>query len=264
MMRSVLVVMALTTTAVADTSVTDARRMIVDALAAQGGGTRLQRVRVVGSGMIMMRMSGTEIAYHLETVVDGDRSRSDVQQSNTQIPSTTVVDGTRSWRILPPCPCGGTQAGPTLTGLPADEVRALELERWRDPMFILRRAPEPVAAFEVRIGDRPHVAIELRVPSGDSVRLFIDKHTMLITRVTYDEPRAYKGEPIGATVVEYADYRDADGIKVAHAMRMTNRLMSDTLEVSSVTVDPVIEPSMFERPAAPPSTQKQPARCGAK
>lgn len=236
-----------------------AKEVIADALVAKGGRQKLSafsRYRMISTGTVTV--SGKEITLDSEHVVVGDQSRTDMKQSNMPIPGTWVIDGKKGWRINPPCPCARTQSGPKLEDIPDEDIRWDELERWRNPDLVLLRADEPdvqvAAAFDVRIDGKPHAVVRLRAPNGVDVRLYFDRQTKLLSRMKYDEQRVFAGKPVGATIVDYSDYRDIGGIKIAFKQRGSNREASSTLEISSIDFAPVVDPEVFKKPVALPSS----------
>lgn len=260
-MRVVAVMMALTSVAIADSqskvgSATTAQHVIADALVTKGGQklSAFRRYRIVTTGTVKVPR-GDEITIDLEHVVLDDQERIDVRQSNTQSPGTTVVDGVKSWRIRPPCPCAKTQSGPTLEDLSDSDMYWMELERWRDPDLILLRAAEPDAqittAPDARIDGRPHAVVKVRAPDGVDVRLYIDKQTKLLSRTKFDDPRVVAGRPIGSRVEDYSEYKDIGGLQIAHKRLSTNRFGTSTIEISSMELDPVVDPNLFKRPDSP-------------
>ena len=48
------------------------------------------------------------------------------------------------------------------------------------------------------------------------------------------------------------DLRSIGGMQIAHKLRSTDRISTSKLEISSMEIDPEIDPELFKKPAAPP------------
>lgn len=256
----VVLVLVTTGSAHADDRSKDARQLVEDALAAKGGRQRLallDRHRMIATGTVTLPGAATiatTFEVELRRLVIGDRSRSDLQRSGAPIPTTQVIDGGRSWRLRPPCPCGSQVTAPMLEELSTEEIEANDRARWHDPDRVLMWAVRPEArattAPDVEVDGKPHAVIELRGPDGGAIRLYLDRRTMLLSRMQHDDRGPIGDTEVGRVITDYSDYREVDGIQVPFERRATSRHVSSTFRVASFDLDPTVDPDLFVKPAS--------------
>jgi photosynthetic reaction center cytochrome c subunit len=105
-----------------------------------------------------------------------------------------------------------------------------------------------------KIGDKETWVLLGITPGQPPVKLYFDKDSGLLVR----EVR-YAQTPVGRypTQVDYADFREADGIKIPYRWTIARPGGSFTIQVSEVQQNVPVEDSKFEKPATPPE-QKPP------
>lgn len=227
------------------------QKAIDEALAAKGGKAKIAAIKAIKMVAAGTTSNGPQsVPVETErTFVLPDKIRID---ATLQIqPQQTVkvilgVVGKTGWQIGPD-PTGK----PTLAEIGGSDVQALDFERWREPELLLLKAADPAAKLtplpDEQIDGKPHTAFTLKSPYGIEMKLFIDKKTKLLSRVSYAEGGNTETDDFG-------DYRDVSGVKVAFKRKSTGTgkgARSTDLVVKSVAIDPTVDAKIFEKPAAP-------------
>jgi hypothetical protein len=131
------------------------------------------------------------------------------------------------------------------------DVQAIDFERWREPELLLLKAAEPAAQItpqpDESIDGKPQTVMSLKSPFGIELKLFIDKKTKLLSRVSYNEGG-------NSEIDDFTEYKDVSGIKVAFKRKSAGTGKdgrSTDLVVKSVEIDPTVDSKIFDKPAAP-------------
>src|SRR5262249_55142279 len=97
------------------------------------------------------------------------------------------------------------------------------------------------------LGDRDFIAIQGSGPRGFLATLYFDPKTTLLSRVV-----RYSPSPIGRmpTQIDYADYRDVDGIKFPFEYKFLWLDGRYTAKLSTVEPNATIDAAKFGRPVA--------------
>lgn len=95
----------------------------------------------------------------------------------------------------------------------------------------------------------------LRAPKPP-VRLYFDKQSGLLVRMV-----RYGDSPLGLnpTQIDYADYRDAGGVKIPYRWRIARPGGHFTIQVDHVEQNVPIDPAKFEAPPPPAAEEKPPS-----
>jgi glyoxylase-like metal-dependent hydrolase (beta-lactamase superfamily II) len=132
-----------------------------------------------------------------------------------------------------------------------------ELER---PVIIMemKKHPDRVSAIVDQKGaDKTYPALQYRGDYGTFIVMF-DPVTNLPARVRTLDWDGLEGDSVFD--VEYSDWRDVDGAKIAfHALYTLNGMKVEDLKVSDVKVNPALEPASFNIPAAMLASAAKPA-----
>ena len=98
-----------------------------------------------------------------------------------------------------------------------------------------------------QVGDRDAYILTFTPPTGPASRVWIDAQSYLPlkTSVTIDTPEAGPLEQ----VVEFADFRDVDGIKVPFKLKNSNAMQTFTVAITKVEHNVKIDPALFAKPA---------------
>ena len=99
-----------------------------------------------------------------------------------------------------------------------------------------------------KIGDRDVYVLSARAPGMPNVRLYFDEQTGLLTRVV-----KYTDVGLGVMPVQidYADYRDADGIKIPFRWTLSRPGGRFAIQIDSVQQNVPVDDAKFAKPAAP-------------
>lgn len=158
--------------------------------------------------------------------------------------SITAFDGTAGWQ-------GGGRGGPRSMA-PIDSMSAMMDAAIAFPTNLKTVLPQMRVRTD-KIGDKEYYMISGRGPGTPSqVRLYFDEQTGLLTRVIrYNDA----GLGIMPVQVDYADYRDADGIKIPFRWTLSRPQGRFTIQVDSVQQNVPVDDSKFVKPAAPAPAQ---------
>ena len=175
----------------------------------------------------------------VSTVSLPDRIR---QEMTTPMGQITIVMAGNDGFIVAPM---GTQ--PLPESQRADISRLLK----RQPISLAQHRNDP--DFKVQdLGpdtvDGTSVETLLVSLGGDETRLFVDTASGRILRQAH---RSQGQQGPGDLVITYSDFRDVAGLTLPFKQQMTfNGEPHETRIVEEITLNPAVEPSMFEKPAA--------------
>jgi photosynthetic reaction center cytochrome c subunit len=93
-------------------------------------------------------------------------------------------------------------------------------------------------------------------PGQPPVKLYFDKESGLLLRQL-----RYAQTPVGRypTQVDYADFREVDGVKVAFRWTIARPGNSFTIQVDQIQQNVPVDDSKFAKPAAPPAPEQKPS-----
>ncbi|MBL9016757.1 MAG: insulinase family protein, partial [Myxococcales bacterium] len=234
---------------VADPKAIEAARKVIDeALAAKGGKAKLAAIK-------SLKMSATGTSQFGPQNIPVETERTFVLPDKIRIDATLMqrvkiviaVTGNKGWQQAPDQKTGA----PTVADFGGADVKPIEFERWREPELILLKAAEKDAKLtplpDESIDGKPHHVISVASPMGIDLVLYLDKKTKLLSRVFYQSGGDTETD-------DFSDYKDVKGIKIAHKRKSAgtgNNARATDLVIKSVEIDPVIDPKVFEKPAAP-------------
>ncbi len=98
-----------------------------------------------------------------------------------------------------------------------------------------------------KIGDTEMYTVFGQAPDQTPVRLYFDEKTGLLTRLIRYTPTAFGRLP---TQIDYADYRDVDGVKVPFRWTLARVNGRFTIQIDSAQQNVPIDDSKFAMPAA--------------
>jgi hypothetical protein len=108
--------------------------------------------------------------------------------------------------------------------------------------------PQMRGARPDKIGDRDVYMLLARGPNMPIVRLYFDQQTGLLVRLIKYNDVGLGQMPVQ---IDYADYRDADGIKIPFRWTLSRPNGRFTIQIDSVQQNVPIDDSKFTKPAAP-------------
>jgi photosynthetic reaction center cytochrome c subunit len=108
-----------------------------------------------------------------------------------------------------------------------------------------------------KIGDHDTYLVIGQREGKTPLRLYFDKQSGLLVRLV-----RYGETPLGRlpTQIDYADYRDAGGVKIPFRWTLARPGGRFTIQVSEVKENVPVDDSKFAKPPAPPEEQKGPAK----
>ena len=198
------------------------------------GGSALQKINTeVTKGKVILG-EGVEFPVEIRTKMTGMRS------VITHLPngdSFEVMNGQSGWILVP---------GHALRGMNSDEILAAHIDA------DLRLAADLKSLF-TEIKGRPdqeiegHAASVLRAssPGQPPVELYFDKQSGLLVRMV-----RYVDSPLGSnpTEIDYSDYRDVAGIKIAFRWTASRPQGRFTVQLDQAQINVPIEDSTFAKP----------------
>jgi photosynthetic reaction center cytochrome c subunit len=103
-----------------------------------------------------------------------------------------------------------------------------------------------------KIGDRPAYALNCMRQGQPPVRLYFDQSSGLLLRQV-----RYTDTPVGRnpTQIDYADYREVDGVKVPFRWTLARVNGRFTIQIQEAKQNVPIDDAKFAKPDAKPSTQ---------
>ncbi len=217
-----------------------AKEVLAAAVDAHGGLEKLQSVKnIVVEARItadspMGQMQVEAMSYYLYP----DKLRQDLKLPQMEI--TQIYDGSAAFAVTPM----GVQP------FPPEAADAFKNSIAREPVWLLTRLLENDTQVQYAgsedVQDKPTHILLVSEPSGEVLRLFISDETHYIVKLAYRE--AVQGVVTNHETF-LGDYRDVDGIKIAHHVLQNadGELSSDT-SVTGVTFNAELEESLFQEP----------------
>ena len=219
-----------------------ARDFLDAALVAKGKKiATIKTLRMKAKGKLVAQKTPLDVEIE-RTFMAPDKMRVDlvvdVPQMGTQEISY-ALDGDTGWQAAP---------DGSVDEIPASDVAVLVEQRWHDPEFILTRHLEKGTKVfpmpDEKAEGKTYAVITL--VSGDGVStatLYIERKSKLLVQLAYPESG-------GVTVDVFGDYKDVDGVKIAHKRVSQSGEEAAELEIVSVELDPKVDPAIFEKPKA--------------
>lgn len=166
--------------------------------------------------------------------------------------STTTYDGHSGWIAAPdtdqPLPVM-TLTGGDLQGARVDAAVSF-------PAGIKQLFSQWRVGFPTTINDRDVQVVQGSNPGESPVKFYFDQQSGLLLRVL-----RYTNLPVGLnpTQIDYADYRDVNGIKMPFRWTVTWTDGRSVTELSQVQPNVPIDPAKFAKPVAPgPANSSKP------
>ena len=199
-------------------------------VAALGGADAIRKVTSrIMKGTIAV--GGSEMPIELFTKAPNKR----VSISNGQ--SFTAFDGTAGWMGNTGRPARDMSAAESeAAGLDAEFSLALRL---KEIFPQLRRGrPETIAGVECEM-------LNGNGPGRPSVRLYFDRSSGLLLRMV-----RYAETPVGrnATQIDYADYREMDGVKSPFRWTLSRTNGRFTIQIAEARNNAVVDDARFRKP----------------
>jgi len=220
-------------------------QMIDKYLQAVGGAAAIEKVR-------SRVMKGTITFGDRNIPIDIYSKDPDKRISFTHTPdgdSVTAFDGHEGWLGFP--------------GRPAREMHGSELDAagMDADLHFATHLKGMFSEAQVRgtekVGDHDAYLVIGQREGKPPLRLYFDQQSGLLVRLV-----RYGDTPLGLmpTQIDYADYREAGGVKIPFRWTLARPSGRFTIQVSEVKQNVAVEDAKFTKPPAPPAEQKSPAK----
>ncbi len=227
--------------AAAPEALPDAKTILAKYLAAVGGAAALNKItnrESTGRILGMARFPGEPDEYPIKIISEAPEKRvSTVFRGNDQ--SVTAFNGQEGWLT--------TMAG--VRPMSAGERAAARLDA---EFYFPERLPEMYQDFKVEQGGEvagsPTYLVMARGKDTPPLRLYFDQQSGLLLRMI-----RYAETPLGnlPTQIDYADYRDASGVKVPFRWTLARPGGQFTIQLQGVKSNTDVDEKLFVMP--PPS-----------
>jgi outer membrane lipoprotein-sorting protein len=110
------------------------------------------------------------------------------------------------------------------------------------------RISEVTVAGQEKVGDKDAYVLQITPKTGPGVRMFIDAENFMVVKTIMTINVPLLGGDI-EQVVEFSDFRDVDGVKVAFATKSSNPAQTVRATLTEVKHNTEIDESSFAKPA---------------
>jgi hypothetical protein len=186
-------------------------------------------------------MKGKILAGGQETAIDVITKAPNMRLSISHNPTSdsyTVFDGTAGWMgSTGHAAREMTAAESAASGLDAEFYLPLRIKEMYPQLR--RGRPETISGAECEV-------VTGTAPGRPAIRLDFDKASGLLVRLV-----RYADTPMGrnATQLDYADYREADGVKIPFRWTLSRPIARFTIQIAEVKSNVPVEDGKFARPA---------------
>ena len=162
----------------------------------------------------------------------------------------TTFDGQSGWSVAPGrAPREMHDADITAARIDAD---------LQFPLHIQKIFPELRQEYPEKIADRDAYLLLAMREGQPPVKLYFDERSGLLVRMV-----RYAETPLGRnpTQIDYADYRDVDGVQIPFRVTTSQPGNTSTIQLETVQQNAPIDPAQFTKPKPlpPPSKQSEPS-----
>ena len=217
-----------------------AKEILTAAVEAHGGLEKLKSVKNIVSeasvlaGSQMGQMQVEAKSYYLYP----DKLRQDLKLPQMEI--SQIYDGSTAFAVTPM----GIQP------FPPEAANAFKNIIAREPVWLLTHLLENDIQVQYAgsedVQDQPAHILLVPEPSGEVLRLFISEETHYIVKLTSRE--VVQGV-VAAQETFLSDYRDVDGVKIAHhVLQNVDSQLASEVSVKSVILNAELEASLFQEP----------------
>lgn len=204
-------------------------------VAAVGGADAMRKITSrVATGSILVAGNSSPI----EVITKAPNKRISITHPSPGNESFTAFDGTAGWlgsTGRPPREMTAAESG--ASGLDSEFYLGLRL---KEIFPKLRRSRNDM------IGGVEYYTLSGAAPGRPAVRLYFDEKTGLLVRMV-----RYAETPVGRnpTQIDYADYRDADGVKIPFRWTLARPNGRFTIQIAEVKSNVPVADDRFAKPA---------------
>ncbi|MGB6198574.1 MAG: c-type cytochrome [Candidatus Acidiferrales bacterium] len=152
----------------------------------------------------------------------------------------TIFDGQTGWFVAP---------GRATRNMEGADVGAARMDAdLQFPLHVQQVFPELHVEYPEKIGDRETNVLFCVSEGQPAAKLYFDEQSNLLVRVV-----RYAESPLGLdpTQLDYADYRDVDGVQVPFRITLSQPGSSSTIQIDEVQQNVPIDAVKFARPSKP-------------
>ncbi len=148
-------------------------------------------------------------------------------------------DGSAGWAEDP-------QSG--LRDLAGAELAAMKRSaEFNQPLKLKELYPTITVKGKGKVGDREAYILEATPPEGSLEKMYFDTQTNLLIKADIEAESPQGKMPFEVT---FEDYKEVDGVKLAHTMRRSSPAISFVMKIDEVKHDVPIEDDKFKKPSA--------------
>jgi photosynthetic reaction center cytochrome c subunit len=218
-----------------------AKEVLDKYLRALGGAQRLARLSSFVATGISIGYGPESDKRPLEIYARAPAARTVIVHTSSG-DATTTFDGQQGWIAAPYRPV------PVLA-ISGQDLEALRLEA---QLVFPAQLPQALVNWRVGaptfVGGRAVDVVQGRTPNGLLATFFFDRDSGLLVRSI-----RYTDSPVGRipTQIDYADYREVDGIKIPFRWTVTWLSGEERVELSEVRLNVAVDEARFARPRPP-------------
>jgi photosynthetic reaction center cytochrome c subunit len=222
-----------------------AQAVVEKYVAAVGGKSAIGKLTTLTEKGTMSGFGGRSMSIDIYTKAPGDRA------SIAHMPmgeSVTAVNQQGGWFGM------GNRPPREMSDADANGYRleaAFALVPNLDQLFEKLRIVKPE-----KIGDRDTLLVVGMRPGEPPVRMNFDQQSGLLVRLTRFTQTALGRNPVQ---IDFADYRDLDGVKIPYKWTLGRPNGSFTIQVEQAQANVPIDNAKFTKPEAPVGNSQQPA-----
>ena len=217
-----------------------AKEILTAAVEAHGGLEKLQAVKNI---VMELRASANSPAGPMQIEAKAyylypDKFRQDLKLPQGEM--ATVFDGTSGFALTP---MGVQPIPPQLTNSLKDTV-------FRETLWLLTNLSQNEISLQYAgtedVAGKPASILLVPQPSGEMLKVFISEETHYVVKLAYRETA--QGVTANREIL-MDDYRDVDGIKIAHhtVQNMDGQLISES-NVTGITLNAELDETLFQEP----------------
>lgn len=204
-------------------------------IAALGGADKLKTVNSIVAER-SLSVQGMDIPTVSTLVVNKAVRTESTVMGNSMV---QAYDGTSAWMIRPTM-MGGTGEP---EDMPADQLK--QLKGQLDPFGPLYNYKEKGNKVELvgkeKVDKKDNYHLKVTTKDGDVLDQYIDATTYLLTKT--------KASANGQDVeINFSDYKDVEGIKIAYTMDIANQMGNLAFLTSKIKINSAIDDAVFKRP----------------
>ena len=242
-MRFAVVAIVLAWAPIASAQTAD--EVIEKSIAAMGGRAAFEKIKTrVATGELSIGTPAGDIAGTVEMYgAPPNKQRTVIKADLSQFGAGQLVidqrfDGTTGYAM------DTMQGNREITGSQLENMKA---QSFPHPFLNYKASGSSVKlGAKEQVGGRDMFVLTFQPAAGEPIKQYVDAETYLPARtiITAEIPQMGKVEQM----VDPSDYRDVDGVKVAHQMKLTNAMQSISMKFTKIENNVTIDEKMFSKP----------------